>query len=302
MKIPNWLLPLLSILLIAFLLTKIDLQATGRALASADLKLAFLAAGFTIASLCLKTFRWKLLLAEKHAIDFKELFPVQAAGIAASNFSPGKMLEAVKVVPLKQRGVPYSFGLLTVFWERALDLIVLFAIALTALGALGEQLRWVLLGLLGLLLALVIVMFRYYAWLLGVAKKFVKIEALQRVEPHSFKMATLLEALAVSVLAWFCDGATMYFAFLSVGLSYGFLHLVSAYFASIIVGVVSFLPGGLGSLEASLVLLLAPAKEALPLVVSAIVIGRIASLGVSSLLGFAMLPMVKKEEKEYAAK
>src|SRR3989344_2454781 len=105
MNLPKWLLPLVSIALIAFLLSQIDLKATASVIYKANPFFVAAALAFTLVSLSLKTIRWKILLSEKMVFPFKELFPIQVAGIATSTFSPGKMLEALKVVPLKQRGL-----------------------------------------------------------------------------------------------------------------------------------------------------------------------------------------------------
>ena len=294
MKLPKWLLPALSIALIAFLLSQVDLQATAGVLSRADPAMVILALGLTLVSLSLKTVRWQILLSEKRRFSFAELFPVQAAGIATSNFSPGKMLEALKVVPLKERGLTYSYAMLTVFWERAFDLVVLFAFSFSVISLLDPAIGTVLTIAFIALLALMLLMFRHYERVLALLKRHVKLAVLSEIKPHSFRKRTLLASFSVTTIAWLADGAVMFAAFRAVGLDYEFVRILSAYSASIIVGVVSFLPGGLGSTETALILLLGPAKDLLPQVFGAILLGRIASLGFSSLLGFAMLPLVRK--------
>ncbi len=286
--------PLVSIALIGFLLSQIDLKATAGVLSRADLGLVALAICFTTISLALKTVRWQILLSEKQAIPFKELFPIQVAGIATSNFSPGKMLEALKVVPLKQRGLTYSYSMLTVFWERGFDLVVLFGFSFSVISLLDPAVGTVLTAIFIALVAAMLLMFRHFEKILTFVKKHVKLAVLEEVKPHSFKKRTLFAAFLVTAVAWLADAGVMFASFRAVGLDYEFMRILSAYAASIIVGVVSFLPGGIGSTEAAFLLLLGTTKAVLPQVFGAILLGRLASLGFSSLLGFALLPLVKK--------
>ncbi|MBI5176887.1 flippase-like domain-containing protein [Candidatus Micrarchaeota archaeon] len=293
MKLSNLALAAVSILLIAFLLSTVDIPQLARTLSGASLPLVVAALLSALTALAFKTLRWKALLSEKREIKFGELFPIQVAGIATSNFSPGKMLEPVKVVPLKQRGINYSFGLLTVFWERAFDLLVLFALAIGALPLLDGNVRLALSAIFLIIVLAVLAMFRHFSKILSLLKRLPFLKFLSGVEAHNFKKRALLSSFGLTAVAWIFDALVMQLSFMSVGISISFTTLASAYFASILIGVVSFLPGGIGGTEAAMLFLLkgAAPKEAL---LGAIVIGRASSLGFSSLLGFAMLPKVRK--------
>ncbi|MBI3588598.1 flippase-like domain-containing protein [Candidatus Micrarchaeota archaeon] len=293
MKLSNLALAAVSILLIAFLLSTVDIPQLARTLSGASLPLVVAALLSALTALAFKTLRWKALLSEKREIKFGELFPIQVAGIATSNFSPGKMLEPVKVVPLKQRGINYSFGLLTVFWERAFDLLVLFALAIGALPLLDGNVRLALSAIFLIIVLAVLAMFRHSSKILSLLKRLPFLKFLSGVEAHNFKKRALLSSFGLTAVAWIFDALVMQLSFMSVGISISFTTLASAYFASILIGVVSFLPGGIGGTEAAMLFLLkgAAPKEAL---LGAIVIGRASSLGFSSLLGFAMLPKVRK--------
>src|SRR3989338_671207 len=99
MKKSSLALALVSLILVAYLLSSVDINQLGRTIASANPWLVLAGLACEAIALALKSERWRVLLNEKMLIPAKELFPIQVAGIAVSNFSPGKMLEAVKVVP-----------------------------------------------------------------------------------------------------------------------------------------------------------------------------------------------------------
>lgn len=287
---------LLSIVLIAFLLASTDFAQVWSTLSQARLELVGAALVAAFFSVFVKTLRWRVLLQEKKKIDVKKLFLVQASGLAVSNLSPGKILEPFKVIPLNGAGVSYGFLVSSVFWERAMDLILLFALALGSLAFLDSNAGLFLQAGFVLLLATIVVMFRNSRKALELASKFPFLNFLEKAEAHDFRKRSLLAAMVLTLLAWTGDFTAIFFSFLSLGMEIDFLGLASAFSISVLAGIISFLPGGVGSTEAVFAIMLSAAPYALPKIVAGVFLSRITTILFTTLLGLALLPMVRKQD------
>lgn len=291
------LLVVVSILLLAILFSQVNLAELAHTLAGAKIEWLGLAVVATLISCGVRVLRWKILLDEKVKVPFWELFPIQMAGIAISNFTPGKAAEPLKVVFLRRLKVRYSFGLLSVAWERLFDLILLATLALgVVLGLGGETTQLGLGALVALVIAVFVLHYRLEAltaWL----SEFRLLAFLREFETHRFSKDTLW-AVAVGTLAvWTLDYVSVWAAFSSVGLSMDYLLVAYAYSASVLLGVVSFLPAGLGSTEAGLLFFLAPTGYyPTAQLLAGIVLARATTLGLSSALGLALMPKAHREE------
>lgn len=102
---------------------------------------------------------------------------------------------------------------------------------------------------------------------------------------RKIKISTTSAVFLLTLLAWVVEGGILFFAVKSVGLDINPLMAVEIIALSQIIGLVSSLPGGLGSVETVLTLLLAPFLLALPAAGAATIIYRFASLWVGMGLG-----------------
>jgi glycosyltransferase 2 family protein len=128
-----------SIAFLALAMYRVDLNAIGRALRTADYRLVGLSALFTLSSYVFRTLRWGRFLNPQKRIGLSRLFPVLVSGFALNNFLPGRPGELARAIALGQReGLPKSTGLATVIIERVADGLAL--IALLAFISLGFDL------------------------------------------------------------------------------------------------------------------------------------------------------------------
>lgn len=289
-------LALVSIALIAALLATTDVRQVAAALSRARIEFVLAALAASLLSLGLKTSRWRALLKEKVDLDFAKLFPVQASGLAVSNLSPGKLLEPLKVVALKHKGVSYGFLVTSVFWERAIDLFVLFSLALGSLYRLDSRIGIALQAASAVLVVAVLAMFRNAKQLLKAASGLPFLKFLEKAEAHDFKKSSLVACFLLTVLAWASDFTAIYFSFLALGMEMNFLQLASAFSAAVLAGIVSFLPGGWGSTEAVFAILLATPAYSPPQILAGVFLGRITTIVFTTLLGLSLLPAVKKKD------
>ncbi len=287
-----------SIVLLLLLFSQTNLGELASALSKADARLLVAALVATSSSLFLRALRWKTLLNEKNKINFNRLFPIQCAGLALSNFSPGKVADPVKVLFLKPMGVRYSFSLLTVVWERIFDLFLLFSASLLVLSAVSTELAYGAFAVAVVLAIAGLAVHKKLSAVIAFFSRFKILSFLRRAEAHKFRKRTLAVVLALTFVIWGVDFIATWLAFNAAGVALDYFFLAGAASAAIVVGVFTFLPGGIGSTEISLLFLLSSSGYPQAQLLAGIVLARAATLGFSSLAGLAMLPFIKTLEKK----
>ncbi len=295
-RISRRLLALVSLLLIAFLAYSTNLSELAASFSHAKIEFIVGALAASVFSLVFKTLRWFALLREKGSVDLLQLFAIQSSGLAVSNLSPGKLLEPVKVLPLKNWGFSYSFLITSVFWERAFDLMILFFLAFWSLAFLDSHATALFAILSACLLVAIAVMFRNSGKLFKLLSRLPPLKFFEKAEAHQFKKRNLAAALFLTSFSWMSDFTAFYLCFQALGISLEFTRIASGLSAAVIAGIISFLPGGFGSLEAILTLLLAQAPYSSAQILAGVFLGRAATIVFTTLLGFALLPLVKKGE------
>ena len=215
--------------------------------------------------------------------------------MAVSNLSPGKLLEPVKVLPLKQHGFSYSFLVTSVFWERAFDLTVIFLLASWSLAFLDSRATTLFAILTAGLLTAIAIMFRHSGKLFKLISRLPPLKFFEQAEAHQFKKRSLAFCLILTSFAWLSDFTAFYFSFQALGLDIEFARIATALSTAVIAGIVTFLPGGFGSTAAILSLLLASPAHSSAQILAGVFLGRASTIIFSTLLGFALLPLAKRQ-------
>ena len=207
-------------------------------------------------------FRWHLLLRNaKIFIPVKDSFLILASGFALT-IIPGKVGELVKSQLLKTKfGIARSKTVPIVILEQFYTVIGI--VMLSFFGIWYFELGVYVLGFFTAALVFIFV-------LLSSRKAFNKIVSLLEkrrftskfVEPLSssydaIKNGTrgpiVLYASGLSILFWLIEAISIYFILLAFGIeTIGFLTIISTYTTSIMLGILSFLPLGIGVVEGSL--------------------------------------------------
>ena len=207
-------------------------------------------------------FRWHLLLRNaKIFIPVKDSFLILASGFALT-IIPGKVGELVKSQLLKTK-----FGIAR---SKTVPIIILeqfyTAIGIVMLSFFGIWYFELGIYVLGIFTAALIFVFV----LLSSRKAFNKIVSLLEkrrftskfVEPLSSSYDAIkngirgpitLYACGLSMLFWLLEAISVYFILLAFGVEViGFLAIISTYTTSIMLGILSFLPIGVGVVEGTL--------------------------------------------------
>lgn len=256
------------------------------------------AGALSLFNYALRVVRWRLYLSRLgHALPWRFVSLTFMSGFAFT-LSPGKLGEMVRARYYQPLGIPISGLMAGFFVERLLDLLAMILLAVAVLAELQayRQALWVavalVVGLLGML-ALV-----PWPW---VAERMARH---RRANSRLFKAAQSAVVMLGSARQFLKPGI------LAIGLSLGLvawgaeavglklvgdvissapLSLSSAmgiYAIAIIVGALSFLPGGLGSTEAVMASLLYAHGYQLPEAILLTLVCRLLTLWLAVLIGW----------------
>jgi len=260
----------------------------------------------------LKGFRWKVFLTfiNVHTSFYLALSSFNAA-MFLGNLTPGRLLEPIRGYLLKLK-TKCSFSETTslVIIERIVDILVYILFSLVAIQMVRSQLpggvaRFSLISLfaaffiavVGLLILnskkLTLKFFmlvsklpfikRFKNRASGFAKKFSS--AFHKIK--SIKKLTI--TLFLTSITWISEGSILYFALLSVGVHLPILVCTGLACLSVLIGLLSFLPGGLGSTEVVLITLLSSLNISLPQTTAAVIVYRFVSYLMQNLVGLFFL-------------
>jgi uncharacterized protein (TIRG00374 family) len=258
-----------------------------------------LALVMSLINYALRFVRWQgYLHTLGHPVPWLPSLKIYLAGFALTT-TPGKAGEALRGFLLRKHDVPYSTSFAAFFSERLSDLfaivlLTLFGLTLypdaTPVIAIGVGL--VLIGLLALsqrrlIERLATAIPENRGALLGMVKHMfdVMIEA-QRCN----RLGMLIFATVLSVIAWTAEALAFYWILGWMGATVSITFAVFVYAISMLVGALSFMPGGLGGAEAVMVALLIWKGMSSPDAIAATIVIRLATLWFAVAIGAAIIP------------
>ena len=207
--------------------------------------------------------RWNLLLKNSDIdIPLKDNFMIFISGFALG-VTPGKVGELIKSQLLKNKfNIPRTKTAPLVIVERFYDF---FAIAVISLfGILVFEYSIYIFGILTIGITIFLIVTSSEKIFLKFLNKIEKIKFLKSFSnelPKSFNVIQKSTrgkifplSITLSIIFWFLDSIIAYLTLLSFGIDIiDYFVLMSIYTSSIILGVISFLPLGIGVVEGSLV-------------------------------------------------
>jgi len=249
--------------------------------------------------------RWARYLAVLgHPLPWRINLNIYLAGFALT-ITPGKSGELVRSLVLKRQGTGYSTSVAAFLVERTSDLMAL--LALVCLGGLANpQARLVSLAAVALTIALLFILGRprtidtLHGWI--ERRGWTQLARLthigMKVVNHFHlctRGSTLWWGLALGVLAWGAEGTGFYLiAHLASGTGPSWGQAVFIYAFATLVGALTFLPGGLGSAEATMVALLMASGVGGGEAVAITVVARMATLWFGVGIGVGALALASR--------
>jgi len=260
-----------------------------------------LALGLSLVNYFLRFIRWQhYLYILGHSIPWLINLRIYLAGFALTT-TPGKTGEALRSIFLKDYDVPYrqSFG--AFLSERFSDLLAICLIAGAGLWSMPQARVIVIFVGIILLIGLFVLQSKY--WLHSIEKFCKKICAGRFSETIEFGIetilafrscyswSTLLYGTTLGIAAWAAEGLAFYFVLKLMGAEIDLLAAIYIYAFALLVGAISFLPGGLGGTEVTMIQLLVVHNVSSADAVAATLVIRLATLWFSVILGLAVLPI-----------
>ena len=246
--------------------------------------------GLLALSLCnylLRFLRWARYLALLDApVSWRINLAVYFSGFALTT-SPGKLGETLRSLLLKPHGVPASASLAAFFAERVSDLLAILVLTALGLWAYSPARPVVGLALAAVIVFLVLVQWTGLItaidnWAMKRTQQWARLLAkLCEIVLHfrrCFSVTAMAMGLAIGVLAWFAEGFGFWWLLAALGHPLPLTTAVFIYAFAMLVGALSFLPGGLGSSEAVMIGLLVLNGFPEPAAVTATLICRLATL------------------------
>ena len=246
----------------------------------------------------LRFVRWGRYLALLDApVAWRVNLNVYFAGFALTT-SPGKLGETLRSVLLKPHGVPSAASLAAFFAERASDLLAILVLAAIGLWSYAPARPVVGLALAFVVAALLLVQWTALIvavdrWALARPQKWARlIVQLCEIILHfrrCFSLPAMGMGLALGVLAWLAEGVGFWWLLDALGHPLPLATAVFIYAFAMLIGGISFLPGGLGSSEAVMIGLLVMNGFPEAAAVTATLICRLATLWFAVGLGAIFL-------------
>jgi len=265
-------------------------------LSRSDMLLILAAFVLSNITMILRVYRWDILL--KHA-KFRELFPIQMIGLAVGNFTPGKISDPIKSFILKPlKGITVAKTLPSIIWERIFDIISLILLSIIALQLITATFDMFLLSMLcvGIFFVVIVLLIltlykkSFGMRILGVVGRFKNLDKIGKRFIHAFykqKIARekLFVSFVVTLITWVLEGVMLYLILLAMGVNVDILLLIGIISLSFTIGIASTLPGGLGSTEVVMALLLGLIGIPEGIAIAAVLVSRLISFWYASFLG-----------------
>ena len=294
-------LSLLSIIFVYIcILLFIDLKKSIFSELSVVLDFLPVAMSISLLSYVLRYFRWHWLLRRAgKSIPVWPGFLAYLSGFALTA-TPGKIGELLRIRYFSRLGVRHKLVISAFVYERSFDLIVVLLIALLAAVQLGASL--IISSFVALIIISVFLLYRYPSLLGFIAvklrsyhlrkpSKLVKAlrDGIQGIGPW-FNPLDVLVSLALGLMAWLLASYAFVWLLINLGLDIPMLSAIAIYPISMLIGAASMLPGGVGSTEAAIVVMLAALDTPITIATVAAIGIRISSLWFSIICGLlAML-------------
>ena len=206
--------------------------------------------------------RWNLLLKNSDIhVPIKDNFKIYLSGFALS-ITPGKVGELIKSQMLKTKfGIPRERTAPIVLVEQLYNIIGIIGVSILGIWYFEFGVHIILVA--ASLLAIVLVLIsskRFFDKFLTLLSRIKFLSQYTSALSNSYDVLRkstrgwiVVYASAISITFWLIESVIAYFVLSSFGINYiEFLSVIVTYTSSIILGVFSFLPLGIGVVEGSL--------------------------------------------------
>jgi len=251
--------------------------------------------GCSFSSYILRFVRWLTYLKRfGHQIPLVLNFNYYLSGFALTT-TPAKAGETIRSLYLKTHGVPFHHSLAMFFTERFLDVIAITLLATLSVLSFAAYGRFIFTAAIVLLLFLPLLRSGIVVHNLQRLTVIIRLPRLRRLVLYSSSLLdaarNLLEwrllygGMLLGLLAWGIQGLAFYFILTVMHTGIAWHIALSIYAISLLAGALSFIPGGIGTTEAVMGILLLNSGADTVTAVAVPLISRLATLWFAVCLG-----------------
>lgn len=262
-------------------------------------------AALVLASYGFRYQRWHTVLrVQGYPVTWRSGLVAYLAGFAFTA-SPGKAGELLRIRYFSRLGVPARTTLTTFVYERALDLLVITVLGVGAAG-LVKLFGGLVIVVLGAVLGLCMV--ACWTWLqqrMAALIDRLPGASLRRLTHFLLAGASALRPLLTPGLtlsstlygatAWLLTAAAFAWLCHALGIALPWQYAVAIYPLAMLIGALSFVPGGVGTTEAAIVLMLTAAGAAVDIALAVAIGIRLASLWLAVAVGMLAMSVLEAQ-------
>lgn len=260
--------------------------------------------GLSLINYAARMARWQLFSRRQGlALPVSRNALYYAAGFALTA-TPGKMGEALRLWLLKRgHGVTLVRSSSLMIADRLSDMTAIVLLALGSAAAYADYMSLTALSALAMLVVLVVLMRpalivalvgRAYALVGRYGRGFGRVRQSLRQLGALGSLPVFGGGLLLALGGWFAEIIAFWWLLHSMGAEVTLVQATFVFSFGLGVGAVSFLPGGLGGTEATMVGLLVLNDVPADLAVAATVVIRLTTLWFASIIGFIAFPLALK--------
>jgi glycosyltransferase 2 family protein len=264
---------LIGFIIFAFLLTQIDISSTFDVLSSANMLLVIVGLLMVVPMFVFKAVRWRYMMAQQNIhYSLKDSIAMYFAAMYIGFVTPGRVAELLKAAYLMKDGHSFGKSIFSVFFDRFADLIFLAALGYAGLFIFPElfqkQIFWLsLIAMIEFVVAIVVILKREFAKTLlqKVLKKIAPKNLKQSVESQveDFYEALKIFNIRTTFMIFFYTSLSYFFYFVmaillaeAVGIHIDYVYIIVSIIIVSLVAVIPVSIAGVGTREATLLLML----------------------------------------------
>ncbi|GEM_PF-794568 len=270
------------------------------------LAIAFL---FSLLNIVLKVYRWKYLSANYGKnLTMYDASLVTISSFFYANITPGKIGDLFKAYYMnKKHQLRYISGISMLFYERFFELVILLIVAFSVVLFLEIDSNTLLVLAVTFILLLGLVVFYLKSdFILEKIERFAD-RYVAKYTPGEEKLRLeklpSVKIMAIFVITFFSlvmEFVRLWFVALSFGFTVDFFMLSSFFCISILFGLISQIPLGIGITEGSLIFFIEKLGVPSPVASAIVIVDRIISMYFSLIIGYVFSKLALDSVEEFS--
>ncbi len=283
----------IGLLILGYVIYRSGIIENYQVLYTVSIPLLLLAFVLSLGTVAFRIYRWKFLSEKYNAgITWHDASLVSIASLFYANITPGKIGDLYKAYYMQKRyALNFFDGVSMIFYERFFELMILFLAASAIIFVELKGITVIILEVTAIVLILLFVFYYKVDYFMKLLEKYsTKIPFLKRV-PADFKIRKLsfrviIPVFFITVFSLGLEFVRLWVVALAFGYTLNPILLTIFFCLSIIAGLVSQIPLGVGVMEASLGYFLIVLGVAATDSMAIVLVDRLISMYFVLILGF----------------